>query len=299
MGLPICARLARCGYRVVATDVDLSRRPEVRGSGARWAPTVASAAGAADVLLTVLPGSEELEAAMTEALPALRPDAAWIDLTSSSPAVREELAPLAEVAGVEYLEAPMGGGPLQAAEGALQLFVGAETSILAAHRPLLETLGRVEHVGGPGAGYSVKLLVNLLWFGQAIAVGEALLVAAKKGLNVETVRGALSRSSAASRFVDRDVDALFDGDYLTTFGLDRCCEELRAVVGLAESLGAPCELSSCVADQYEEALREFGPVDGELLGVALKERAAGITLRRDRSTTPSTPRQMPARPDDS
>jgi 3-hydroxyisobutyrate dehydrogenase len=283
MGLPVCATLVRSGYDVVVADIDASRADQVRAAGARWADDSASAAGAADLLLTILPGSPELRAAMDEVTPALGPGTVWIDLTSSTPAVGEELRRRAVSAGVECLEAPMGGGPAQAAAGALQLFVGAEASALAAQRPLLEALGQVEHIGGPGDGYTAKLLANLLWFGQAVAVGEALLLASKTGLDLERLRGVLSRSSAASRFIERDLDNLLDGDYLTTFGLDRCCEELRAVVALADSAEVPFDLSSTVAQQYEDALLRYGPVDGELLAVALKEEAAGVALRRSSS----------------
>ena len=66
------------------------------------------------------------------------------------------------------------------------------------HRPILETLGRVDHVGDNGAGYTTKLLVNLLWFGQAVAVGEALLLARRAGIDLEVLRSAIGASSAAS-----------------------------------------------------------------------------------------------------
>ena len=282
MGLPVCGRLVEHGHEVAVADADPAREPRVRDLGAAWHDSNRGVARAADVLLTILPGTPELVAAMAEALPALEPGSVWIDLTSSTPATREELGASAAAAGVEYLEAPMGGGPPEAATGDLQLFVGATEPALAAQRPLLETLGRVEHMGGPGQGYAAKLLVNLLWFGQAVAVGEALLVARRAGMDLDTVRAALLRSPAASRFIERDLDKLLDGDYLTTFGLDRCCEELDAAVALAGRLSVPAEVSSCVAEQYAEALRRFGPVDGELLAVALKEETAGTVLRRRR-----------------
>jgi 3-hydroxyisobutyrate dehydrogenase len=217
---------------------------------------------------------------MAVAIPTVRPGATWIDVTSGSPAVGLELGLRARERGIECLDAPAGGGPAAAADGRLHLFVGGRTETVERWRPLLEVLGRVDHVGAQGAGYTVKLLANLLWFGQAVASAEALLLARRAGIDLGVLQAVLSRSSAASEFIRRDLDALLDGDYLESCGLDRCCEELQSVVALANELGTPFALSASVAQAYTCALERYGPVDGELLAVALLEEQAGVTLRR-------------------
>jgi 3-hydroxyisobutyrate dehydrogenase len=73
---------------------------------------------------------------------------------------------------------------------------------------------------------------------------------------------------------------LLCGDYLTSFGLDRCCEELDAVAALAEEEAVPFTVSSAVRRVYQEALERYGALDGELLAVALLEERAGVRLRR-------------------
>jgi 3-hydroxyisobutyrate dehydrogenase len=216
---------------------------------------------------------------MAIALEPLRSDATWIDLTSAAPGTGLELVARAHARGIECLDAPVGGGVEAATAGTLQLFVGGRSEVVERHRRLLELLGRIEHVGGNGAGYTTKLLVNLLWFGQAVAVGEALLLARRAGVDLDALRAALGRSAAASEFVRRDLSALLGGDYLETFGIDRCCEELAAVVALADELGMPFELSAAVERAYRAALTRYGAIDGELLAVALLEERAGVTLR--------------------
>jgi 3-hydroxyisobutyrate dehydrogenase len=280
MGLPICARLAGVGRTVVASDVRAELAGAVRAVGARWLGDGASVAAAAGVLLTVLPGAPELGDAIAAALPALRPGATWIDMTSASPPAVRELWRRAAEGGVECLDAPLGGSPQDAADGALTLFVGGRAEAVARHRPLLEVLGAVEHVGGRGAGYTTKLLVNLLWFGQALAVGEALLIARRSGIDLGALRSTFMRSAAASAFVERDLDRLLEGDYLETFGLDRCVEELDATLAMAAELDLPSELSVAVRDAYRRALTRYGAADGELLAVALLEERAGLRLRR-------------------
>jgi 3-hydroxyisobutyrate dehydrogenase len=282
MGLPICARLVQAGHDVVAGDLRPDLKPAVCAVGARWADGTAVLAAAVDILITVLPGAPELEEATDAALAGLRRGAVWIDMTSAFPAVGERVRTRAARAGVSCLDAPLGGGVTAANNGTLQLYVGGPADAVERHRRVLEALGTVTHMGAHGAGYTTKLLINLLWFSQAVASAEALLVARRSGIDVELLRRAVQMSAARSEFIDRDLDALLDGDYLPTFGLDRCCEELDAVVRLAGSLDVPVEVGSTVRDVYTRALERYGAVDGELLAIALLEEEAGVRLRRDR-----------------
>jgi 3-hydroxyisobutyrate dehydrogenase len=284
MGMPMCAALVRAGYQVIATDKRAEHKAEAAACGASWRPTPAQAAAAADVLITMLPGPADVQAAMLGAHGALQTLAAgttWIDMTSNSPAAARPAREQAVGQGVEVLEAPVGGGIAAAAEGRLQLFVGGEPDTIERHRALLEVLGdpgRIVHVGGHGAGYTAKLLVNLLWFGQAVATAEVLLLGQREGIGREVLVHALACSSASSTFVRRDIEAVFDGDYLPSFGLDRICEELEAVTALAHGHEVPWELSDQVLQTYRRALARYGPADGELLAVALLEEQAGQAL---------------------
>jgi 3-hydroxyisobutyrate dehydrogenase len=208
----------------------------------------------------------------------------WIDMSSTSPAAGRELAAAARARGVGVLDAPVGGGVPAARSGTLQVFAGGDVAVLDRCRPVLAALAdphRVIHVGGNGAGYTVKLLVNLLWFGQAVATGEALLLARRAGIGLDVLRQTLATSAASTAFIRDDLGALLDGDYLTSFGLDRCCEELTAIADLARELGVPAELTQTVEQMYQRALRRFGPVDGELMAVAMLEEEAGLRLRHD------------------
>ena len=289
MGLPMCAALARAGHEVIATDERPDREAAVLAGGAAWADSPAQAAATADVLITMLPGPEEVQEAMAGAggaLSALPPGTTWIDMTSNSPAAVRPLRELALARKVAVLDAPVGGGVQAARDGRLQLFVGGDASLLAKHRPLLESLtgpGRIAHVGGPGAGYTVKLLVNLLWFGQAVATAEALLLGKRAGIDLQVLQETLNTSAAASNFIGCDLQALFRGDYLASFGLDRICQELAAVTGLAAEHHVPFELSRQVQRTYQRALDRYGPADGELLAVALLEEQAQVDLHHQDS----------------
>jgi 3-hydroxyisobutyrate dehydrogenase len=285
MGTPMCAALVRAGYQVTATDQRPERERAARACGADWRDTPAQAAAAAGVLISMLPGPREVDAALlgkAGALRSLAAGATWIDMSSNSPAAARPVQEQAMRRGVEVLEAPVGGGIAAAREGTLQLFVGGEANVVDKHRGLLEVLGgpgRIVHVGGHGAGYTVKLLVNLLWFGQAVATAEALLLGQRAGIDPAVLQDALAGSSAASTLIRRDIGLVFGGDYLASFGLDRICEELDAVTALAREHQVPWQLSEVVRRTYHRALARFGPAEGELLAVGLLEEEAGDKLR--------------------
>jgi 3-hydroxyisobutyrate dehydrogenase len=285
MGLPMCARLAAAGYRVTAADIRPERAAAAARAGASQASGPAAAAAGADIVITMLPGPAEVREAMIGAdgvLAAMAAGAVWVDISSNSPAAGRELATAAAARRIGVLDAPAGGGVAAAEAGTLHLFAGGDRAVLDRCRPVLETMAeRIDHLGGSGAGYTAKLLVNLLWFSQSLATAEALLLAERAGISPDSFRATLAGSAAASSFVREDLGSLLDGDYLTTFGLDRCCEELREITALARQLGVPSDLAQLTERIYQQALRRYGPVDGELLPVALLEEQAGLRLRHD------------------
>jgi 3-hydroxyisobutyrate dehydrogenase len=284
MGLPIAARLVAAGFRVVVFD-QANRRDAATAVGAGWASSAEHLASQAEIFVTILPGRAELEATLAGddgLVTTLRPGSLWLDLTSGAPDLTATLANAATERGIEVVAAPMGGGPADAAAGTLSLYVaGAAAAVLRA-LPVLGALAaadRIERVGiRPEDAQTIKLLANLLWFGQAVAATEALLLGTGLGVDIETLRRVLPRSAGASRFLDGHLDLLLAGDNAETFGLARVVEELDSVAALAISTGTPFELSALVTRIHHEALERFGPVDGELLAARLIEQRAGRSL---------------------
>jgi 3-hydroxyisobutyrate dehydrogenase len=272
MGTPVAERLLSAGHDVTGWDLDSSRLGTVVAAGS--AVEVASA----ELVLTALPGPREVEAAMGPLLPLLPVDGLWVDVTSNDPRMLEHLASRTRASVVG---AGMGGGVRAARDGSIHFFVGGAIPAVDLARPVLETLGRIDHVGtAVGDGMTAKLIANLLWFGQAVAVTEALLLGQSLGIAPARLRDSLSSSAGGSVFLDDYLDHLLDGDYLDGFGIDRCVEELDTLASLASDANVPFELSTLVAQQHRDALGRFGARGGELSAARLLEERAGRTLRR-------------------
>ncbi len=274
IGIPLIGRLVAAGHDVVATDL-LDRRTAVEEAGARWSPDLSTA----EVVITVVSGTPELEAFVEGPfLTQLRPGTLWIDLTSASPELGRTSAQKASSHGIAYLESPIGGGIEGMRSGTLTLYAGGDPDVLATATPILRTFATtIHHTGDHGTGYLTKLLINLLWFGQATLTTEALLLAQHHGQSPAAFAEILKGSAGDSAFAERHLPALLAGNYLPDFGLDRCVEELNAVENAAPA-GFPHPITAAVADLHRAALAHFGPINGELLGPAWLEEQAGSRL---------------------
>src|SRR5256885_547253 len=137
MGTAMCANLVRAGYRDQAGDKRSEAAVPAARCGAHWVPRISRLAAESDVLITVLPGPDEVRAAMTGPggmAQALRPGATWIDMTSNSPAAMTGIQQALLARGVQVLEAPAGGGVEAAGQGTLQLLVGGDAEVFARQR---------------------------------------------------------------------------------------------------------------------------------------------------------------------
>ncbi|ROQ37242.1 3-hydroxyisobutyrate dehydrogenase-like beta-hydroxyacid dehydrogenase [Frondihabitans sp. PhB188] len=295
MGLPIASRLAVAGFDVIAFDADPSAVTRARETGISTASSGRDLARTSTVLITILPGPQELRSAMLGAdgaLTELRPEPCWLDLTSNDPRVASEVAETAASAGVHSVGSPMAGSPADAAAGSLGFFVAGAPLAVERTMPILSVLGPADKRRTLGsdirAGFTTKLMANTLWFGQVVAVTEMLLLGKATGIDVRTLADALQGSAGGGFFMTHHLESLLAGDYLDTFGIDRVVEELDTINGLAEEYQVPHDLSGLVAHIHQEALNRFGPVPGELLAAKLLEERGHTTLRAGSTSSEGT-----------
>ncbi|MFF3560864.1 NAD(P)-dependent oxidoreductase [Streptomyces sp. NPDC002574] len=218
---------------------------------------------------------------------ALPEGALWIDMSTSTPSAADRVA--AEVLdgrGVRRLDAPVSGMARGAEAGRLQIFVGGHADDFAVALPAFEAMGdpdRVLHVGPLGAGYTVKLMINLLWFSHLVATSEVLAMGVKAGVDLVdlgVLRNALLAGPAASNFLENDIMCvLADGDYDDSFAMALACKDLGPAVDLGRDLGVPTELSALVEQIYRRSKAQHGDLAGEMSPVRLYEALAGQEFR--------------------
>jgi 3-hydroxyisobutyrate dehydrogenase len=286
MGGPMCGHLAAAGFSVSAFDLDAQAVARAVDAGAVAAADVAGCVRGAEVLITMLPAPPQVEQVLLGsggAIAAMEPGSLAIDMSTSSTAVGARVVGAARERGIEVLDAPVAGQSIRARAGTLAIYVGGPRDAFERALPLFQAMGdpdRIFHLGSHGAGYTVKLLLNLLWFIESVAVSEVLSVGVRAGVSLEALHGALVGSPANSVFLERDVRmVLDDGDYDDAFPMRLVTKDLGLAVDLAREVGLPVELSALVEQIHRRVRAAYGDEAGEISVVRLYEDLAGIRLR--------------------
>jgi 3-hydroxyisobutyrate dehydrogenase len=289
MGSHMCRNVITAGFDVTAYDLDAEALERAAADGARPADGVADCVRDAEILLTSLPGPPQVEAVLCgsgggeSAIAAMTPGSIVVDMSTSSLEVGRRARAAADANGLQLLDAPVAGQTIGAEAGMLAIYAGGEPEAFARALPVLEAMGdpqRIFLLGPGGAGYAVKLLLNLTWFIQAIATAEALTIGVKAGVDLSNLHTALVASPANSVFLERDVLPLLErGDYDDGFAMKLVTKDLGLAIDLARDVGVPVELSALVEQIHRRARAVYGDDAGEMSAVRLYEDLAGLELR--------------------
>jgi 3-hydroxyisobutyrate dehydrogenase len=286
MGAPMSSNILAAGHDLVVRDVRPDAAAGLLAAGAAWAESPHQAGADRDVVITMLPGPSQVEEVLrgpSGLLAGLPASATWIDMSTSVPAVADRVRASAGSGGPAIMDAPVAGGVTGATDGTLQIFVGGAAEDYQRLRPLLEVMGdreRIMHVGSHGAGYTVKLMLNLLWFAYVALTAEALTIGVKAGVDVATLRRSLLASAAASHFLEHDVLSVLErGDFDDSFALALACKDLGLAVDLARQTGVPAEMSAMVEQIYRRARAQYGDDGGQMLPMKLLEDLTGTPIR--------------------
>ena len=164
-----------------------------------------------------------------------------VDMSTIAPRVARELAAEAAARGAAMLDAPVSGGDVGAREGTLSIMVGGDADALARARPALEALGtRITHVGASGAGQVVKACNQIVVGLTLEALGEALVLGSKAGVDPRAIVEALGGGLAASRVLEVRGPKLLARDFAPGFKLDLHAKDLAIVLETARELDVRC-----------------------------------------------------------
>jgi 3-hydroxyisobutyrate dehydrogenase len=282
MGRHMAASLQRAGHDLRVHDLRREAAAEHVAAGARWAETPAAAATDSEVVFTSLPGPPEVEAVADDLRSAMRPGAAWFDLTTNSPAAVRRLHGLMAERGVPLLDAPVSGGPRGAQSGKLALWVGGERAVFERFRPLLESIGdQPLYVGPIGAGTVAKLAHNCASFAVQAVLAEVMTLGVKAGVEPWALfrairQGATGRARTFDRLPDHFLAGNFDPP---AFMLSLAHKDMKLVLDLAREHGVPLRMGEAAFAELDEAKRRgWGGRDCRV-AMTLQEERAGVTVR--------------------
>ena len=202
MGKPMARNLLRAGFEVTVHSRTQSRVDELVQAGARAGAGPADVAARSELVVTIVPDSSDVEQVATGpggVLESARSGLIVADMSTISPAVTRTLAARAASAGTSWLDAPVSGGEAGAIAGTLTIMVGGDAATFERALPVFQAMGkRVTHIGPSGHGQLAKLCNQILVAINLLGASEALVFAAKAGLDLDKVHGALSGGAANS-----------------------------------------------------------------------------------------------------
>jgi 3-hydroxyisobutyrate dehydrogenase len=266
MGLPMVANLVKGGYRVHAADVRPEAVDAAVGQGAAAARTAADATRQAEVVVTMVPNSPEVEVAYLGpggVLEGARRGQLAIDMSTIDPATTRRVGARLEAAGVRMLDAPVSGGVPGAVAGTLTIMVGGDPAAFAEARPILGVMGKnVVHVGPLGSGEVAKICNNLLAGVSMIAAAEAFTIGIRAGVDPKVLHEVIRTSSGGCWALEHNCPvpglvpkAASNRDFAPGFMTDLMAKDLSLARAAARDLGVPCFSGALAHDLYMLASR--------------------------------------------
>jgi 2-hydroxy-3-oxopropionate reductase len=257
MGREMALNLLKADIAVRVFDVRRAAVDELAGLGAYGASSVADAAHGADVVITMLPDTPDVEAVVDGAQGLIANPPAGrlvIDMSTIAPAAVRRMQAQAQAAGIAFLDAPVSGGPVGAKSATLTIMVGGEAQAFETALPFFKAMGTtVTHVGASGAGQTVKLCNQLICGINIQAICEAIALGRASGVDLHQLREVLMGGSAASWMLDKLGPSMIDGDARAGFRIDLMLKDLRLVQEQAHVLNVPLPGTALVTSQYVDA----------------------------------------------
>lgn len=262
MGTPMAHLLHAAGHALVVQDT----RPEITAAfsqshaGALVAASAADFAGC-DVLITMLPNSDIVDAVLAPLATSLKPGAVVIEMSSADPNRTRALAQRLAEHGVSLIDAPVSGGVKKAVAGTLAIMVGGDPVVFEQVKPVLETMGKsLSHVGPVGAGHALKALNNYVSAAALIATAEAIHVGAAFGIDPATIVDVIQASTGRNNTTENKAHQfMLNGAFNSGFSLALQAKDVGIAASLGRAMGLPMALAQDVYGMTAAASEALGP----------------------------------------
>ena len=283
MGGQMAKRLVSQGFTVRGFDPSAARAAEAKAAGVILEASSGRVAAASDVILSSLPDPAAVRAAYlgeSGVLAGAHRGMTWIDLSTIDPETCREVAAKAAPAGIDCLDAPVSGGPVEAGSGKLVFMVGGDAAVVERVRPVLSALAsEIHHVGPLGSGLVVKLVNNVMSMGNMVVAAEAMVLGVKAGMDPKQLFDILSNSGGRSHHFLKRMPNVLKGDFTPNFSIALSKKDVSLALGLAAGLGFPMLVASAVRQVYEAAAAQ-GLGNQDMAAVTrLYEQWAGVEVR--------------------
>jgi len=260
MGKPMTQNLMKAGYPVHVLTRTRSKIDALLAAGAVWCDTPKEIAQRSDVVITMLPDTPDVEqvvAGRNGVFDGVRPGMLIIDMSTISPIAVRKLAREAETRGCDFLDAPVSGGDIGARNATLSIMVGGREAAFNRAMPIFRAMGKtILLIGDSGAGQITKAANQILTSIHIEAVAEALVFAAKAGVDPVKVRQALMGGAAYSRILEFHGQRMIDRNFKPGFRMRLHRKDLDITLDAGKAYGAALPVTGQVRELMTETLND-------------------------------------------
>ena len=260
MGLPMAKNLVEAGYTVTVFDLDAGAIEEAQGFGASPASTGAEVAAQSDIIITMVPDSPHVEAAIAGnggIIEGIRAESVVIEMSTILPETGRRMAELLAEKGADFVDAPVTGGVAGAEAGSMSILVGGDAEAFERTLPILSILGGdITHMGPVGAGHTTKIANQLIGVATLAGLSEAFVLAKKSGLDMQTFYAAVKNGAGRSWALETLGPKILKGDFSPGFMVKHMQKDLRLAGQLADDTGTSIPTTSLIAQLYHAVQAE-------------------------------------------
>lgn len=255
MGKPMAKNLVKAGYDVTVNDLNTAAVEELVAAGAKQAPTPKAVAEVTDIIITMLPNSPHVRTVVlgeNGVLDGAKAGAIIVDMSSIEPLESQAIGAEAAKKNVILLDAPVSGGEPKAIDGSLAIMVGGDANAFNKVKPLFDIMGSsATLVGDLGAGNITKLANQIIVAINIAAVGEALTLAAKAGVDPQKVYEAIRGGLAGSTVLDAKAPMMINRNFEPGFRISLHIKDMDNIIKTAHGVGVPAPLSASVMEMMQ------------------------------------------------
>ena len=294
MGKPMAARLAQAA-RLTAPLRVWNRTPAkaeaLRAAGAQPCADLLEAVRGADIVISMLEAGPVVGDLIDMALPALKDQALWIDMSSTRQDEALAFAARLTERHCRFIDAPVSGGVLGAEAGSLAIMAGATEADFAEAEPVLRVLGSPVRVGPVGSGQVAKLCNQLIVGATINVVAEALLLAQAAGADPAAVREAIRGGFAGSRILELHGQRMLDRNFMPGGQVKTQLKDQRNILATAARAGVTLPVTDLVTRQYETIEGDLPHADHAAALIALERMNPGKRVGAAADQLPGDPAQ--------
>lgn len=280
MGAPMARNLLKAGYTVVAHNRTRAKAEALEPDGATVAESPSQAAEQAEVVISCLPDSPDVEEVWLGeggVAASARSGMLGIDMSTIAPATARKVAEAMERQGASFLDAPISGGDVGAINGTLSIMAGGPKDAFQRAEPIFQAMGKtIVHCGPSGMGQQTKLCNQVICVLNILAAAEAVTLARKAGLDLDRMLEAVTAGAAASWMLENLGPKMAVGNFDPGFFVDLQQKDLRLVQESARELKVPLPGTTIVHQLFAANQAKGEGHEGTQALVKTLERLAGL-----------------------